>query len=206
MTVLQNDNSYWKNVHAVFSFLRKKNFPLVVLLFLFLTSFFLFISHLYFLQIEQSLRDRVSLQKIELNRLQQKDFLKKKFEKDQLNKNDTFIKFYKSQFYKQYDSFLLNKKIKQIQKRHKIKKIVMTVSTILENWGELKVCNHQVDLSFQKNSINESLKVIKDIESKMPGIIKMKKYQVKRQLVQKKQKKKLLYNVKVAFDWLVLVE
>lgn len=202
---MNSEKSYSQNSYLeFFSLLKRNKFPLFVFLLLFLNLLFLFILHFYFFEKKQYLKNIISSQSLELKELQQKDFIQKKFERDKLNKKPTFIKFYKSQFFKFHDSSLVNKKVKQLQKKHKIKKIVMKISVLPEKLGEFILHKHHVDLSFQRHSIKDCLSFLKDIEHKIPGIVKVEKYQIKKQLIQKKKKRTLSYNVKVSFDWLVL--
>lgn len=206
MTTLHSEKSYYQTVYSdLFSLLKKNTFPLFIFAGLILIVLSLFLTQIYFIQKEQSLISIVNQKKIDLKKVQKKVSDQQKYEQDKKSKEKSLSKFSKAQFFKTHDSSLLNKKIKLFQKKHKVSKIVMKVSSEPENIEGTKLLNHHVNISFQKNSLKSCMNFLQDIEHKIPGMIKIKHYQIKKDMVSKNKKKTPLYNVKMSFDWLIVI-
>ncbi|MBA4249701.1 MAG: hypothetical protein C0432_02900 [Candidatus Puniceispirillum sp.] len=205
MTVLQKNKRYSKDsIFEIYALLIKNKVPLF--LFLWLLSVLLVLSwgQVYFQKQSADLQKQIEEKEIVFKKLEQKQKITERYKNDQKANTNDVIEFFKTNFFKTYSIDALNKKIKFFQKKYKINKITMKVISQEEKVNQLKMMKHHVLLSFKKKSLQSCLLFLKDIENRIPGIIQIKNYKIRKIEGSKNNKKILLYHVKVSFDWLVL--
>ncbi len=207
MAVLQKNKIYYKDsFFEICALLLKKKIPLF--LFFLITCVLLLLSwgQLYYQNQSLELYKKIDEKESAFKKLEKKNKRAQIFKRDQKEKTKKSKEFFKTNFFKAHSIDTLNKKIKLFQKKYKIKQITMKVSSQEEMLDHLKLTNYQVHLSFKKNSLHACFLFLKDIENRIPGIIQIKNYKIKKIVVLKNTKQKLFYVVKVSFDWIVLTD